>query len=316
MSEPILITGAAGFIGSTLVDRLLSMGRQVVGIDNFDDFYDPAMKRRNVEPALRTGGFELIDADICNAKAMLELFKRVRPHEVIHLAAKAGVRNSILDPVGYATTNVNGTVSVLAAAAQCGVERVVFASSSSVYGNNPRVPFAEDDPVDAPISPYAATKRSAELLCHSYWHVHQLPITCLRFFTVFGPRQRPDLAIGKFLRLIDDDAPIPLFGDGSSSRDYTYVDDIIDGTLAALDRCDGFGIYNLGGSHPVALADLITVIENVTHRQARIESMPAQTGDVERTYADLTRAQTDLGYEPKVSLEQGIARQWAWMKSD
>ncbi|MAE61982.1 MAG: epimerase [Planctomycetaceae bacterium] len=315
MNGPILITGAAGFIGSTLTDRLLAAGRRVVGVDNLCDFYDPAVKRRNLAGALGLDQFEMMEADIRDGDAIDAVFARVKPESVVHLAAMAGVRPSIENPALYVAVNVDGTMHVLDAAVKHGVGRFVFASSSSVYGNNQKVPFAEDDPVDFPISPYAATKRAGELICHTYWHLHHLPVACLRLFTVYGPRQRPDLAIGKFLRLVEAGAAIPVFGDGSMSRDFTFVGDIVDGMLAALERCDAFGIYNLGGNHPVTLTDLIGAIEQVVGKRAKIDRQPQQPGDVERTYADLTRSSTVLGYEPRVSLEQGIGRQWEWVQS-
>lgn len=317
----ILITGAAGFIGSHLTDRLLAQGRQVVGLDNFCDFYDQACKRRNLQGALAGGRFTLVEADIRDRGAVQETFARHRPAAVVHLAAMAGVRPSIERPDYYTSVNLDGTVNLLDAAVAHGTERFLFASSSSVYGNNPKTPFSEEDPVDLPISPYAATKKAGELLCHSYWHIHKLPIFCLRFFTVFGPRQRPDLAISKFLKLVAAGKPIPMFGDGSTSRDYTYVDDIVGGIVAALERCQapprgkGYRIYNLGGNHPASLKELIATVEAVTGKRAQIQPLPMQAGDVERTWADLSRSSAELGYQPVTSLRDGIARQWAWMQS-
>jgi UDP-glucuronate 4-epimerase len=316
--HPVLITGAAGFIGSSLTDRLLAAGHSVVGVDNFCDFYDPAAKHGNLEAAMAHPRFALVEADIRDRAAILETFARYRPAAVVHLAAMAGVRPSIEQPAYYTAVNIDGTVNLLDAAVTHGVERFLFASSSSVYGNNPKTPFAETDPVDHPISPYAATKKAGELLCHTYHHLYHLPISCLRFFTVFGPRQRPDLAISKFLRLVAAGKPIPVFGDGSTSRDYTYIDDILAGVTAALDQCGSstspvaYRIYNLGGSHPVSLSDLIAIIERVTGRKAQIDRQPAQPGDVDRTWADLTRSQAELGYHPATTLADGIAQQWAW----
>ncbi len=310
----VLITGAAGFIGSHLVERLLGDGVQVVGVDNFCDFYDPAIKRRNLRNALTSPSFELVEADIRDGDAMDAAVSRTRPGAIVHIAAMAGVRISIQRPKLYAEVNLSGTVNMLEAAARHKVARFVFASSSSVYGNNAKVPFAEDDPVDHPLSPYAATKRAGELLCHSWWHLYRLPVACLRFFTVFGPRQRPDLAISKFLHLIRDGQELPLFGDGPTSRDYTYVDDIVDGVVAALRRIDRFRVYNLGGSDPHTLVELIDTVGRVTGITPRIRWMPMQAGDVERTFADVRRAAEELGYAPRVGLEEGIARQWAWMQ--
>ncbi len=316
MSSSVLVTGAAGFIGSHVAERLLLEGREVVGFDNFCDSYDPAIKRHHAAMLAEQAGFEMIEADIRDTDAVREAFEHTRPGSVIHIAAMAGVRPSIENPRLYTEVNVNGTVNLLDAATAAGVGRFVFASSSSVYGNNPKVPFAETDPVDHPISPYAATKRSGELICHTYHHLHGLPVACLRFFTVFGPRQRPDLAIGKFLRLVREGRAIPVFGDGSTSRDYTYVDDIVDGVMAAHERIDrhGYRIWNLGGSDPQTLSDLIAVIERVTGRKARIDRRPPQPGDVERTFADLTRSGGELGFGAKVSVEEGVRRQWQWMQ--
>jgi UDP-glucuronate 4-epimerase len=314
----VLITGAAGFIGSHLSERLLGSGHRVVGVDCFNTFYDPAIKRRNVAPSLSHQAFTLVEADIRDRAAMLETFAAHKPSAVVHLAAMAGVRPSIENPALYTAVNIDGSVNLLdaAVAQRCG--KFLFASSSSVYGNNPRVPFAEDDNVDHPISPYAATKKAGELLCHTYWHLHRLPVTCLRFFTVFGPRQRPDLAIHKFLSLVRDGKPIPLFGDGSTSRDYTFVDDIVSGITAALERCSvdtGYRVYNLGGNHPISLADLVRTIERVTGVSVQIDRKPRQAGDVERTWADLSRSRAELDYEPRTSVHDGIAQQWEWIKN-
>ena len=316
--RPVLVTGAAGFIGSSLTDTLIAQGQSVVGIDSFCDFYDPAIKRRNITGALATGKFTLVEADIRDRAAMLATFEKHQPAAVIHLAAMAGVRPSIENPAYYTAVNLDGTVNLLDAAVKNNVAKFLFASSSSVYGNNPKVPFAETDNVDHPISPYAATKKAGELICHTYTHLHGLPISCLRFFTVFGPRQRPDLAINKFLRLVATGKPIPIFGDGSTSRDYTFIADIVAGILATLDHCgrsdEKFKIYNLGGNHPAKLSELIETIERVVGKKAIIDRKPMQPGDVDRTWADLTRSKAELGYQPTTSLEEGIAKQWAWLK--
>lgn len=308
----VLVTGAAGFIGSHLVERLLGQGRRVVGLDNFCDFYDPAAKRRNVAGFEGYRDFELVEGDLRDRGAVNRVFERHRPGCVVHLAAMAGVRPSIERPGYYTEVNIDGTVNVLDAAVAAKTERFIFGSSSSVYGNNSKVPFSEEDPVNEPISPYAATKRAGELICHTYSHLYGMPIVCLRFFTVFGPRQRPDLAISKFLRLIDQGQPIPVFGDGTTSRDYTYVDDIVAGVVAAMERVERYRIYNLGGNHPVSLSGLIETIERVTGRKAQIQRLPMQPGDVERTWADLSRSEAELGYKPTTSLEEGIAKQWQW----
>jgi UDP-glucuronate 4-epimerase len=313
MTETIVVTGAAGFIGSHLCERLVGEGKKVIGIDNFADFYAREVKQGNLtERLLGEKLFQFEETDIRDRLAVNSIVQQSKPEVIVHLAAMAGVRPSIENPGLYTEVNLDGTVRLLDAAVAGGVKKFIFASSSSVYGNNQKVPFAEADPVDHPISPYAATKRGGELICHSYWHLYQMPIACLRFFTVFGPRQRPDLAIAKFFRLLDQGKPIPLFGDGTTSRDYTYIDDIIEGVCAAIERIDGYRIYNLGGNHPVTLAELLAAIEETTGIQAKIERQPMQPGDVDRTYADLTRSSSELDYQPKTSLRAGLANQWQW----
>jgi UDP-glucuronate 4-epimerase len=316
MSATVIVTGAAGFIGSHLSRALLARGDRVVGVDNFDPFYDEALKRANVSD-LDGKGFELVEADICDADAMRALFERVGPGQVVHLAALAGVRPSLEAPRRYVHVNVCGTASILKAARHVGCARFACASSSSVYGNSPNVPFVETDPAMHPISPYAASKRATELLCETYTHLHGLSIALLRFFTVFGPGQRPDLAINRFLRLVNASEEIPLFGDGTTSRDYTCIDDIVDGVLRSLGRLDETEgpwcrAYNLGGSSPVTLADMIDAIGATVGRAPRTRRMPMQTGDVVRTYADLTRSKAELGYEPRIPFEEGLRRQWEW----
>ena len=316
MTKTILVTGAAGFIGSHLCERLVRMGNQVVGVDNFSDFYSREMKSNNLaEHLLENEKFSFSELDVRDRQEFHNLVAAHQPETIMHLAAMAGVRPSIENPSLYTDVNVNGTVNVLDAAVGNGVKRFVFASSSSVYGNNKKIPFAEDDPVDYPISPYASTKRGAELLCHSYWHLYQLPITCLRFFTVYGERQRPDLAIAKFFRLITDGKPIPVFGDGSSSRDYTYVQDIVEGVCAAWQHNDRFRIYNLGGNAPIKLSELISAIRELTDISFEIDSKPMQPGDVERTYADLSRSNQEFGFQPQTPIREGLARQWEWFLS-
>lgn len=318
MSErPILVTGCAGFLGSHLTDRLLAAGHDVVGIDNFCDFYPAADKRRNLTSALTHGQFELHEMDIRDRAAVLDLFSLVRPVSVVHLAAMAGVRPSIALPAYYTQVNIDGTVNLLDGAVANECQRFLFTSSSSVYGENTKTPFAETDAVDHPISPYAATKRAGELICHTYHHLYGLPVFCLRPFTVYGPRQRPDLAISQFLRRMAADQPITMFGDGTSSRDYTFIDDIIAGYMAALERCGsgdlpGYRIYNLGSDRPHRLADLIRTIAEVTGREPAIRREPMQPGDVTRTWADLTRSRAELGYEPGTPLMDGIRRQYLW----
>jgi len=309
----VLVTGAAGFIGSHLTERLIARGDEVVGLDNFDTFYDPHVKRANIEPALASGRFELVEADIRDAACVERILAGGDIDVIVHLAAKAGVRPSIDDPVGYMDVNINGTVVMLEAARKAGIKRFVFASSSSVYGNNRKVPFTETDNVDYPISPYAATKKAGELICHTYSHLYGIGVTCLRFFTVYGPRQRPDLAIHKFARLILAGKPIPVFGDGSMQRDFTYIDDILDGVVAAMDRRGGYEIYNLGESRPVRLDVLIAEIEKAVGAKAVIDRKPMQPGDVIQTYADVSKARRDLGYDPHTDIATGLARFVRWL---
>lgn len=316
--RPILVTGAAGFIGSWTAQRLLARGARVVGIDNFDPFYDIGLKRRNLAQveASSSRGWSFRPIDIADPAAISALFAEVRPIGVIHLAAKAGVRPSIEDPLGYVRANVHGTTAILEAARQHGCERMIIASSSSVYGNAKVVPFAETADVGEPISPYAATKRACELLGHTHWHLTRMPTGMLRFFTVYGPRQRPDLAIQSFLLRIARGERIRMFGDGSTSRDYTFIDDIVSGVLAAYDRIDTFGyrIWNLGGSSPISLKQMITSIGRVVGQEPRVEPGPMQPGDVERTFADPTRSAAELGYVPKTDFHTGLEKQWAWIK--
>jgi len=311
----VVVTGGAGFIGSHLCEALLAQGRDVIGLDNFDTFYDPRVKRRNLAPSLADPRFRLAEGDILDAPFVEEVLGD-RVDVVVHLAARAGVRPSIENPLLYQKVNVEGTAVLLEAARKFGIRRFVFASSSSVYGNNRKVPFHESDRVDHPISPYAATKKAAELLAHTYHHLFGMDITCLRFFTVYGPRQRPDLAIHKFVSLIEAGRPIPVFGDGTMRRDFTYIDDVIAGVLPAIERCKGYHIYNLGESRPVALSDLIRAIEDALGRKATLDRLPAQPGDVDQTYADVSAARADLGYEPSTDLATGLARFVEWFRQN
>jgi UDP-glucuronate 4-epimerase len=308
-----IVTGAAGFIGSHLCERLLKDGWTVVGVDNFDNFYDPQVKRNNIKDCPRNKQFKLVEADIRDSAAM-DKVTGDGVDVIVHLAARAGVRPSIAQPALYADVNVNGTVTLLEAAKKNNIKKFVFASSSSVYGNNKKVPFSEDDNVDFPISPYAATKKAGELICHTYHHLTGMAMTCLRFFTVYGPRQRPDLAIHKFTRLIKDGKSIPVYGDGSMMRDFTYVDDIIDGTVAGIKKCAGYNIYNLGESRPVTVNALIGEIEKALGKKAIIEQLPLQPGDVERTYADITKAHRDLGYNPNTDISEGLKHFVEWFR--
>jgi nucleoside-diphosphate-sugar epimerase len=316
-TQTILVTGAAGFIGSHLAGEFARRGARVVGVDNFDPFYPRAVKEANLAALRDAGTFEFVPGDITDAAGMATLFRRVRPTGVVHLAAKAGVRPSIADPVGYSHANVTGTSVILDAARAAGCGRVLVASSSSVYGNSRETPFRETQDVSEPISPYAATKRACELLGHAHHALTGMPTGMLRFFTVYGPRQRPDLAVAKFLRAVGAGEPVTLFGDGAMSRDYTYIDDIVAGILAAYEAIDrhGFRVWNLGGNHPVSLGDMVGVIERVVGRRAVIERAPMQPGDVLRTWADLTRARAELGYAPRTAFEEGVRRQWDWWRS-
>jgi UDP-glucuronate 4-epimerase len=318
MKDRVLITGAAGFIGSNLSDHLLDLGAQVVGVDNFDPFYDPAEKRANLERASGSAGFELVEADCSDLPGLRAALDGRDFDVVVHLAAKAGVRPSIADPVAYARANLMGTQAVLELARERGVDRVVFGSSSSVYGNNEKVPFSEDDPVERPISPYAATKRAGELLCHAHHHLHGTGIQALRFFTVYGPRQRPDLAIRKFATLMLRGEPIPMFGDGDTERDYTWVDDIIAGVVAAIERTgthpSELEIINLGGNRTTSLRRLIALIADSLGVEPEIHKLPMQPGDVRRTYANVDKAQSLLGYQPSTPIEDGIPRFAEWIR--
>jgi UDP-glucuronate 4-epimerase len=317
MSKHILITGGAGFIGSHLTRRLLDRGDRVTVLDDFNDFYDPTRKRENVAPFLSEDGgagerYRLVEGDIRDEALVEEIFAREDLDGVVHLAARAGVRPSLREPILYEDVNCIGTLRLLEAARRHGPGVFIFGSSSSVYGINKKVPFAETDRVDQPISPYATTKRTGELLCYNYHHLHGLKISCLRFFTVYGPGQRPEMAIHKFTDLLYRGESIPLFGDGSSRRDYTFVSDIIDGVVASLDAELGFEILNLGGAETTALADLVRWIAAELAVEPRIDYLPDQPGDVPITYADVTKAGRLLGYSPKVPIREGLARFVAW----
>jgi UDP-glucuronate 4-epimerase len=308
----VLVTGAAGFIGSHVCEALAAAGRAVVGYDNFDPFYDRALKERNLDGLRETRAFRLVEGDILDRERLAATFAEHGVAEVIHLAALAGVRPSIERPYRYHEVNVLGTAAVLECARDFRVACFLFGSSSSVYGQNPKVPFAEADPVDRPISPYAATKRAGELACYTYHHLYGFPVTCLRFFTVYGPRQRPDLAIAKFTRLIDRGLPIPLYGDGTTRRDYTYIDDIVAGVTAALERRLPFAVLNLGEQETTTLADMVAMIEGALGKHARVERLAPQPGDVPVTWADISKAKAMLGYAPKTLIEDGIPRYVAW----
>jgi UDP-glucuronate 4-epimerase len=314
----VLVTGAAGFIGSHLAERLVARGDEVVGLDNFDAFYPRAVKEKNVAALLAGPRFSLVDGDLRQPADLERAFDAARPDAVVHLAALAGVQPSLADPARYADVNVLGTVRVTEAARKHGVKRFVFASSSSVYGRDSTPPFKEADPCLQPVSPYASTKRAGELGLFTAHQLYGLDVTCLRFFTVYGPRQRPDLAIHKFARLILAGKSIPLFGDGSTSRDYTWIDDIIDGVVAAIDQQgqndSAFRIYNLGGSRTTTLRRLVELISKALGKEPIIDWKPEQPGDMKHTHADVSLAGKALGYAPRVPIEEGIARFAAWVK--
>jgi UDP-glucuronate 4-epimerase len=309
-----LVTGGAGFIGSHLAVRLLSEGHRVVIIDDFNDFYDPAIKRRNIQRVQAAGNVSLHEADITDKAALDKIFAAQRIDAVVHLAARAGVRPSIRQPQLYVQTNVAGTMNVLECMRVNSIRKLVFASSSSVYGVNSKIPFSESDPIFNPISPYAATKLAGEAICHTYHHLYGFEVTCLRFFTVYGPAQRPDLAIHKFTRLMAADKPIEVYGDGSTRRDYTFIDDIIDGIMGCVRGNFGCEILNLGDSNTVELRYLIQLLEGALGKKAVIDRKPDQPGDVPVTFADISKARRLLGYEPKVKIEQGIEKFVQWFQ--
>jgi len=316
--DNILVTGGAGFIGSHLCGRLLSQGASVVCLDNFDNFYDPNIKIKNVEELVKKfpEQFELVTGDIRNREHLETLFKRKKIESVVHLAARAGVRPSLTDPLLYEDVNIRGTITLLETCKVFGIKMFVFASSSSVYGESQRVPFSEEDLLIQPISPYGVTKRAGELICYPYHHLYGMNIACLRIFTAYGPGQRPEMAIHKFTRLIDQGKKVPMFGDGSSRRDYTYIDDLIDGILGVIQRHGGYEIYNLGESRTTSLKELIRLIEEAVGKKADIEILELQPGDVSTTYADISKAKERLGYRPRFTMEEGIRRFVEWYKKE
>lgn len=312
----ILVTGGAGFIGSSVTDRLLERGDQIVCLDNFDDFYKPEIKKRNIDTALKNPGFKLVKGDIRDIGLLKELFAQESFDMIFHPAARAGVRPSIVDPMLYEDVNIKGTMNLLEMSREHNIKGFIFASSSSVYGKNEKVPFSEEDNVDFPISPYAATKKACELICYTYHALFKLNITCLRFFTVYGPRQRPEMAIHKFTRLIDQGKPVPMFGDGLSKRDYTYIDDIVSGVINAIDHNAPYDIFNIGESQTTELRELIGLIEKYLGKNAIIEHHPDQPGDVPITYADITKAKNILGYNPQTKAVEGVRKFVEWYKEN
>jgi UDP-glucuronate 4-epimerase len=312
----ILVTGCAGFIGSHVSEALLKRGDSVVGIDNLNDYYDVNFKKQNLEILKKHPCFTFYKEDICNYNAMKKIFDKQMPDKIVHLAARAGVRPSIENPFIYEEVNVKGTLNLLELAKEHKVKSFVSASSSSVYGNQKKVPFSETDNVDTPISPYAATKKAGELLCHAYHHLHNMKITCLRFFTVYGPRGRPDMAPYMFVRNMMAGTPIKKFGDGKSRRDYTFIADIVRGVIAAVDKELDFEIINLGNNKPVELNKFIGLVENLTGKKAIINNLPMQPGDVDTTYADIRKAKKLLGYNPSTSFEEGMKQLVEWYKEN
>ena len=318
MAQTILVTGGAGFIGSHVCEALLARGDSVVALDNFNDFYDPAIKRRNWAAVESKGGGRALlrTGDIRDAKLVGELFAAHRFDGVVHLAAMAGVRPSLKDPLHYEDVNLRGTLTLLEEARKRPGLRFVFASSSSVYGDHDRSPFSESHDVRRPVSPYAATKLSGELHCFTYHHLYGVPVSALRFFTVYGPRQRPEMAIHKFVAACHDGRPVPFYGDGTTRRDYTYIDDIVDGVVRSLDRCAGYEIYNLGESATTSLSELVEWIGAAAGRPVPLDRQPMQSGDVVLTCADVSKARAKLGYAPSTDVKTGLARFVAWYRAE
>lgn len=321
--KTIFVTGAAGFIASNTCEKLLKMGYKIIGIDNFCDFYDVSLKEKNVEIVNNlardiNASYKLIRGDIRDKELIEKIFSENKIDACIHFAAMAGVRPSIENPSYYVDVNINGLVNILEALRNHSVHKLVFISSSSVYGNNKKVPFSEKDSVDNPISPYAATKKSGELLCYTYHSLFNIDVNCLRYFTVYGPRQRPDLAINKFTRLMLENKAIPMFGDGTTARDYTYVDDIVEGTILSLeylfDNENVYDIFNLGGSSPISLKELIDLIGEIIGVDPIIERLPMQAGDVNITYSDYSHAKEVLNYSPKVKIKEGLENFIKWYR--
>jgi UDP-glucuronate 4-epimerase len=309
-----LVTGGAGFIGSHVAGRLLSQGHAVTVLDNLNDFYDPDLKRGNLAEISCYGALRFHQFDICDESGVFNVMAEERPDAVIHLAARAGVRPSLEQPLLYERVNIHGTMVLLEACRAFSVPKFVFASSSSIYGIADRVPFCEDDAGVMPISPYAATKIAGEKICYTYSHLYGIKVACLRFFTVFGPRQRPDLAIRKFTAMIDRGEALPMFGDGSTARDYTYIDDIVTGILAAADLDSPFDVFNLGNSTPISLSEMIRTIEECLGKKAILRQMSLQPGDVPITYADISKAERILGYRPKTSFVDGVQQFVRWYR--
>ncbi len=327
--EVIFVTGGAGFIGSHLIERLIKKGYLVLCLDNFNDYYDPKLKEKNILSLIENPNFRLIRGDILDVELLHDIFsgkllnenpehrtKNFKPTKVVHLAAMAGVRSSIANPAIYVDVDVKGTVNLLEMAKEYNIRHFIFASSSSVYGINKKTPFSEDDPVDLQVSPYATAKRAAELYCKTYNNLYGTPITILRFFTVYGERQRPDMAIRKFAKLIMEGKPIPMFGDGSSIRDYTYINDCIDCISTVVEKPMDFEIINIGSGRTITLKQLIRVLKEISGRKIAIKKFAEQTGDVPVTYADISKAERLLDYKPTVTIEEGVRRFFEWYKKE
>ena len=315
MSKSILITGGAGFIGSHLTERLLEIGLQVTVLDNFNDFYNPAIKRENIKLCQDYSNYNLVEGDIRDEKVVNECFDKYDFDEIIHIAAMAGVRPSIKNPILYQDENLNGTMNLLEACRRYKTPKFIFSSSSTVYGNNPKLPFSEDDPVDNPISPYASTKKAGELMVYTYHHLYNIKAVCLRFFTVYGPRQRPEMAIHMFTDKIYHGEEIVMFGDGQSRRDYTYIDDIMSGILKCRQKDFDYEIFNLGRSDTVRLDELIKKIETALDRKAELIAKPDQPGDVNQTYADISKASEMFDFRPEISIDDGLQKFITWYKN-
>lgn len=310
----VLVTGGAGFIGSHLCDALLARGDEVICIDSFNDYYDSKIKENNIKHNVNNKNFKLFKIDILDSAGMESVFESEKPDKVVHLAARAGVRPSLNNPLFYEKVNIRGTLNLLELAKEFNVKNFIFGSSSSVYGNRKASPFSEGDNVDFPVSPYAATKKAGELLCYTYHHLYGINVSCLRFFTVYGPRGRPDMAPLKFTKLIDSGEEVEIYGDGTSQRDYTYVGDIVEGILSALDANSGYEIFNLGSSDPVELNYFISLIEKALGKEARRKYVEKQQGDVGVTFADISKAKKLLSYDPKIGVEEGVRKLVEWYK--
>lgn len=310
----IIVTGGAGFIGSFLCEKLISLGFRIICIDNFNDFYNPEIKEDNIRKIINSNNFKLYRSDICDLDGLEEIFSKNDVKIIIHLAAMAGVRPSIKNPLLYTKVNILGTSNLLECCKKYNISKFIFASSSSVYGGNKKVPFSEDDNVDNPISPYAATKKAGELICHTYHNLYNISVFCFRFFTVYGPRQRPEMAIHKFIRQIFNREQVEIYGDGSSSRDYTYIDDVIAGIVNSLDIINGFEIINLGNSKIVRLIDLVRLIEDITGEKANLKFLDNQPGDIFTTHADIRKARKMLEYNPETNIKEGLVKFLNWYK--